>query len=571
MPPAPKKLDAYTWMATRLLIATKSRELVPLRPNHDQRRFIGWWMAQEAHKLPVRLLVLKYRQGGFSTITEGMMFTGVFSRPNSTALVAAHDDDSSENLFRMTKRFEQELPTREKKPTVYSSRREITWSPPHNSRFMVQTAGNMNLGRSLTLQYLHCSEVAFWANARQSLLSALQAVTDAPGSAVVLESTANGVGGEFYERWQNAVKNQQQNPGTLEGFLPLFFSWLSYDAYSRKLPTGYTMALDDDEQALRGMGATMEQLYWRRCQIRDNCGGDVTLFQQEYPSTPDEAFINSGRMVFPVSITKHHHKLIEQPKRARFSFDSTCPNGVRITFGDFSSDYWEIYRTADEYHDYTVGGDVAEGQLSDRDDPKSDADYSTGFVLDRVEMSQVASYRQRLDPDLFGEQLLLAAQYYNFAWATPEANSAGMAALMVFKRKNYRRLYRRHAQDDRIDDSESGLAGWKTLSTNRNQMIDDYLAACRQDPDDGWNNKLIVRSANLVQEEETFLIDKDGKRQHRPGCHDDELFAAFIAIQLHQRCPRNRKLVGAPFRPAPRGLRDSDGVDLELANLGTEN
>ena len=60
--------DSFTWMASRLRIATKAGELTSLIPNFDQMRVLSAWAAQEAAGLPVRLIILKYRQGGFSTI-----------------------------------------------------------------------------------------------------------------------------------------------------------------------------------------------------------------------------------------------------------------------------------------------------------------------------------------------------------------------------------------------------------------------------------------------------------------------------------------------------------------------
>lgn len=83
----------------------------------------------------------------------------------------------------------------------------------------------------MTIQYLHCSEVAFWGSARKTLVSALNAVPKRPGTAVLLESTANGAGGEFYDRWNEAVRIQHESPGRLDCYLPLFVGWHEHAEY----------------------------------------------------------------------------------------------------------------------------------------------------------------------------------------------------------------------------------------------------------------------------------------------------------------------------------------------------
>src|SRR5690606_22391893 len=124
-----------------------------------------------------------------------------------------HDTDGSDTLFLMSKRYYDNLPeevdlgngqTAQIKPTTrYSNRKEIAFAEL-DSRITVDTAGNTAAGRSTTPQWLHCSEVAFWPNARETMLSLMQAVAKGPGSMVVIESTANGVGGYFHTEWLRA-------------------------------------------------------------------------------------------------------------------------------------------------------------------------------------------------------------------------------------------------------------------------------------------------------------------------------------------------------------------------------
>src|SRR5690606_37607220 len=153
------------------------------------------------------------------------------------------------------------------------------------------------------------SEVAFFPDAKTTMLGLLQAVPDQPNTLVVLESTANGVGDWFHEMWQKAEKGENE-------FTPIFLPWFIQPEYTRPFRTeaereqfiqeveathvdanGETV-YTYEKQLMEKHDLTYEQLNWRRWTIANKCQGDEILFMQEYPSTPEEAFISSGRPVF---------------------------------------------------------------------------------------------------------------------------------------------------------------------------------------------------------------------------------------------------------------------------------
>jgi hypothetical protein len=338
-------------------------------------------------------------------------------------------------------------------------------------------------------------------------------------------------------------------------------------------------ALDEDERVLVNLGAKPDQLYWRRNCIANNCGGDVALFKQEYPSTAEEAFQATGRPAVPPIITQHHRSQVEKFRRGRFVEDTKVKSGVRLVFENPGENWneddswWKVYRTPEEDHDYTVAGDPSEGTLSDQSDERSEPDFSAGAVLDRVRMEGVAAYHGRPDVDLFGEQLWLAARYYNGAWVSPETNAAGVAATLFLKRKNYVRLYRRTGSDESLSVEESDLLGWKTTTANRNEMWDHWLEYCRPDPIGEWEAQIILHDLLTVMEEEQSIWTKAKRREHRPGGHDDSLFAHMIALELHLRCPRTRRSSYIrTVRPGrlPRYAGDMDPGIGELVNSDVE-
>ena len=544
-------------MASRLKITTKKGELVAFSPNDAQMVVYRAMEAQRERGLPVRLIILKARQRGISTGIEADFFTQVYHKPNRHAAVIAHLAKATQEIFEMSQRFEEHLPANERRPMRFVNRNELTFGSPHSSWFRVMTSGEgeqaKKTGRSMVIHYLHYSEVAFCGGAKQVLTAAMQCIPeDDPDTAVVLESTANGIGGEFWARWTEAVKYMKENPGDLTGFLPIFLSWLDQPEYRRAVPEGYVWGnLSDDEKALQALGADDEQLCWRRWKILGAFNGDTDLFKQEFPSTPSEAFVASGRPAMPSIIVGHHRSTCEPEctdyvkrgglgyRKCNLHWDRKFPRGVRPEYGDHILEpCWHIWRTPSDYTDYVVAGDIARGELSDPQDEKSVPDWSTGFAMDRTSLGQVAEYRGRPLPSDMGSELLKACYWYQKAWGTPEVNDAGRTALEKFRQAHYARTFRRRIEDARLDVRHVTHLGWETTSGNRKYLIDGWLEHCKPDELGSWEGTVVIRSDRLVDEEETFIYRPNGKREHREGCHDDILFAAMIALRLHLSCPR---------------------------------
>jgi hypothetical protein len=534
-----QETDELGWMSSRLKIVDKTPRLIPFVPNPHQERLYALMNLQRRAGFPVRIIILKARQLGISTGVEAYMFARAHLRDHHFAFVCAHNDDASTNLFRMNRRFYEHLPEGEKRKTLHSSRKEIEWAEPHGSRISVQTAGNEHLQRGSTLMDVHCSEVAMWPNPENTMTALLQCVPNSPDTTVIIECTANGIGNEFYRRWVAAVEAKRQNPTDLSGFYPLFIPWVEETSYAGDPPPDYHWGLlTGEESALETLGVTRRQLYWRRGKIKDDFNGSVERFHQEHPFTPDEAFLASGRPAIPHPIIRHHRSCITKPLRARLFWDDDEPNGVGIEYGEFPLHYWQVWQSAETRHDYCIGADVAEGKLSDPNNAQSEPDRSSAIVLDRGRKLYTALFLDRLPPDALAEELLKAAYFWNMAWLGPEANGPGLLTLRVIREENYANIYRREREDDALELAEVDKLGWLTTMKNRDPLIDSWIAACRSDQVNGFSGKLLHHSADMVAEEETFVYNERGKREHRPGGHDDILFAAFIAWEMNLALPR---------------------------------
>lgn len=267
-----------------LFIKTKSGALIPFVLNKAQRYIHERLEEQKARIGYVRALLLKGRQQGASTYIGGRFYHRTSLHRGINAFILTHEQDATDNLFRMVSRYHDNNAL--KPQTGAANAKELNF-PRLDSGYTVGTAGTKAVGRSKTILLLHGSEAAFWPHAATHFAGVVQAVPSEPGSEVILESTANGVGGEFHERWQQAEAG-------IGDYQAIFVPWFWQDEYRRDA-SGFTP--DEEEMAYgEAHGLDNEQLAWRRAKIAEL--KDPLLFKQEYPATAAEAFQTTGHDSF---------------------------------------------------------------------------------------------------------------------------------------------------------------------------------------------------------------------------------------------------------------------------------
>lgn len=276
--------DDFTHYALKCLrIRTKGATIAPLELNEAQSYLHGRLEDQKARTGRVRALVLKGRQQGISTYVGGRYYHRVTHGKGLRCFILTHEQDATNNLFGMVDRYHQHCPALVKPSTGAANAKELFFDRLE-SGYAVGTAGAKAVGRSQTVQLFHGSEVAFWPNAATHFAGVVQAIPDLPGTEIVLESTANGMGGEFHERWQQA----EQGIGDYEA---IFIPWFWQSEYRRDVSPGFV--LDDEEREYQAAyGLDLEQMAWRRNKVAEL--KDPLLFKQEYPATAAEAFQMSG-------------------------------------------------------------------------------------------------------------------------------------------------------------------------------------------------------------------------------------------------------------------------------------
>ncbi|WP_211260732.1 hypothetical protein [Pseudoxanthomonas dokdonensis] len=270
-----------------LKIRAKSGRVIDFEFNRAQQ-FIHERLEEQLAKTGrVRALILKGRQQGCSTYVGARYYHRTAMANGIRTFILTHEDAATQNLFEMVNRYHELCPVEHRPVTGAANAKELFFSAL-DSGYKVGTAGTKGVGRSSTIQLFHGSEVAFWPHAETHAAGVLQAVPDQPGTEVILESTANGIGNLFHQKWSDAERGEGD-------FIAIFVPWYWQEEYRKAADHGFTLTTEEQEYAtLYGLDA--EQMAWRRNKITEL--KDPVLFKQEYPATAAEAFQMSGHDSF---------------------------------------------------------------------------------------------------------------------------------------------------------------------------------------------------------------------------------------------------------------------------------
>ena len=525
--------DRLWYMEKFLKIRNKQSKLVPFCANYAQKKFNDVIDENAKNGRPHRYIILKARQLGMSTFTEGYIFHDTATRELVNSLIIAHEEKATTNLFNMSKLFYEELPMALKPMTKYANSKELIFENPTNnpaeklempglrSKITLATAGTSDTARSGTFHNVHVSELAFFPNPQNTMTALLQCVPDEPNTFVCLESTANGIGGYFYDMWNDAVAGKND-------FTPLFFPWFDDPNYStefedeevqrkfiREVDSMYAdengNMLHTEEWLLKEQfSLSYEQLYWRKKTIANKCGGDLDMFRQEYPATPDEAFISSGRPKFNLKAVKEYEIACCEPK----FIGELTGNAQNFKLIDSDKGALKIWVPPEKSKKYYVGVDVAEGLER--------GDYSVAIVLDE-DLNVCAKYRSHIDPDLFGEYVVRIGSLYNEAYIAVENNNHGLTTLKSILRQDYYNIFYTK-QYDKVNDTMTKKIGWSTTSKTKPYAIDKLAEYIRERFFGLWD-------IEIVQELYTYVIDEKGKTNAQEGKHDDCVMAFAIVLQ----------------------------------------
>jgi hypothetical protein len=473
-----------------LLIRDRSGNLSLLRPNAAQQQY--------ARTRSNRNIILKARQLGMTTYIAARFFLSTIFRPGTVTLQVAHSLESAQQIFRIVHRFVEHLHPDELRRVrlVRANVRELAFGGV-DSRYIVDTAGNENAGRGLTIHNLHASEVALWPGHPQETMAALLAAV-APSGAVDIESTPNGAGGYFHAEWLRAVAGG--------GYTQHFFPWWIEPAYQLPLTPGESLEpFSEEEQKLSARERlSPEQIKYRRYLKRTF----AALAPQEFAETDTDCFLVSGRPVFDVPAVDARLRQLASPLRV-------TQNGAEC-----------IWLEPQHGRSYVIGADIAEGG--------AEGDFSAAVVMDLETGLQCAELMARWPLSRFAQELARLGERYNGALIAVERNNHGHAVLYALQHQfNYSRLYH-HAESA----GGTGKLGWPMNARTKPQAIGALEQMLRDAP-------AAFASRRLLEQCRSFAYGDDCAMAALPGTHDDLVIAAAIALAVREQ-GGGLRLTGVP-------------------------
>ena len=447
-----------------LKIIDKQGNLVSFKPNTAQKKFY-----KQLEKNPW-LFTLKARQLGMSTAIAARLFWKVLFTPNFKCAVIAHTHPAVKNIFEIYRRFYHNLPKFLQFKYDASSTNELKFF--HGGSLKVSSASSSHF-RGSTFHAIHVSELCFYTNLKESIAAIFQTLTD--NAEIIIETTANGLN-EGYQLWMED-----------NGFDKFFIPWFKDKNYRNTVPlvnkTGWELDYQND------FGLNERQIAWVRKTIDTKCAGDINIFHQEYPASPELAFITTGTKFF-----RHNY-----------------PEALMV-----SDEGLIEYTPPREYRSYIMGIDTAGGS--------PDGDYSAAVVIDvtnNLAMEVVATYYAHKPISVFAEDTLGLANRYN-ALVVIESNNHGVAVIEKFQMANYAHLFRRVTYD-KAGDRYIEKLGFNTSAQTRPLMLSRLQEHI---------NKMSLAPVcqRLKYEINSFVYNQQGRPEAAAGQYDDLVFSAALAV-----------------------------------------
>jgi len=424
--------------------------------------------------------------------------------------------ESARNMRMMFERYNDNMPMGK---LNFRKSSEKMWKlpKPRDIGYLIDTADELDTGRSFTYHRMHLSEVAFYRKPEILMTGLLTAVDKNPNTMIIAESTANGMGGWWYDFVMN--KNEYQL---------LFFAWfedegniLVFESDKDKLELERTLS-NEEKGLIDKYNLSFEQLNWRRNTINNTFNGQEDDFRQEYPAFLEESFLTSGRPYFPVSKVREN-VLRTQEDKCKHGYLEWKDFGKTVEFNEDINGWWKIFKEPNREYNYryVTGSDSAEGKIVKESEKKPD--NSSCRVFDRLNNGEVAAFKSSVDTDVFANEIYKASLWYGSACDCVERNSSGQGVIANLKKHDNINLFRKQIIGQE-QDKETEELGFQTNESSRDMMLSELRT---------WIKKGLYKSddSDFWKECQTFVYNEKGKPTGAQGCWDDTILAAGLTIQ----------------------------------------
>ena len=483
-------MDFEDFIATYGDINDKSTgKIVKLKLNGAQRQVVDYLEECRLNKLPCRLLILKSRQLGISTVLlHYFTWYLIFHCKRETFLSLCHNKQLSKTFVNSM----VEIYTRYNKEAKPKPTGESILSDASGNQLIYSSAKNFNSTRGYNIALAHLSESAFWHSkssdwSEEVIRSVMGSVGNRPGTIVVLESTSDGKNNYFYKMWLDSVAG-------VISYKPLFLSWNLCEYYSKPLSESdvkWSDKLSRKEKKMHEAGITIEQLNWYRAKRKEF--QDEVSFLREYPSTADECFTSANNNIFTNKEISYYRKLSRKGK---------------TTSGDFL--LWHDCDSERKYR-YFVVVTIA-GRL---DESKFNVISSWRITSDNV-LTLCCEKRYVSDIDsLILDSIFIARHYCNamLIVETNNLNIEGFSSIDYYTRKLSKKYLRLYSRD--------GAIGYNNSIKRKMRGLLNFRQRIRE-------KTILDYNKMMVNEMKGFILDGDELKHSIDST--DELIASRLIL-----------------------------------------
>lgn len=574
--------DEGAWAEQFGKILYKDGRVELLDLNYLQEQVVEAIIWCRRNKYPCRIIILKPRQKGSSTITTACLYH-MLQRRQANGLIIGGEFSQTDNLWKITRRYADydKMAWGHKKARITNDEGYFG----NGSTLQKETAQDSEAGRSGTYHFILSTEVGRWKdtkarNSAEIMTGVLACMPDLPDTVAVLESTAQGPSGLFYDRWNDADDWEHvrtMKAGEWKGrWIRIFAPWYafedSHDNLSSVEAEDVKRSLTPTEKELMAdystLGAngkkytiTLGHIAWRRKILSSECDNDETKFDREFPTTPQHAFRASARTRFSrdgldwqrkkASAEKPQYGTIEMSERGHIA------GWMQSSVEDCIYHLWEKPR---EGYSYLISADLmtGESQVGGKDPDchavlvwrKGYFDRERGWIPPALAARIIPECRW--DIDVLAEWTWRLALFYGKCLIVSEIN-CDRGFIELLRAKGNVPLYQRQIFNH-VNQKRSKAFGWHTSSSTRMQIEETLARSIRSYGEDGGGVHL--NCLHLVSECETFCINDKGRAEALRGSHDDDVIAAGIGLCVIEQAIRYRNRLESI--PLPRDLVNAD-------------
>lgn len=528
----PDLIQDKLWrMANLYWIITKDGTKELFSMNRAQLHFFENYLSKPGFIFH-RHIILKSRQLGFTTFIDLYILDEILFNTNREAIIIAHKVGDATEIFDRKIDFAIRNMADDVKGAFFRLQRNsakkiqvvVDYGPDKGSTSSIQVSIS---GRSGTFFYVHISEFAKMCVMYPKTAAEVETGTFPAvpfDGFIFIESTAEGMAGRFYEMFHdNWVTRETITPmKSRVMFLPHFYNWQYDDMEMKKITENIPVSqmergeIDFEEYQKEHNLTDKEITYYYMKWIQlggKNSIDSVKKLRQEYPTTPEEAFLSTGQTYFPLA--KVFSMLQNSVKGTRGELMSDG-NG-NIQFHEVSNGSLEIFNKPQTGMRYIIGGDTAEGLAH--------GDSQVLYIINHKTEECDAIYRSQVPPDEFITEAYKVGKFYNWAIMGIESNKDGLWVNDGLDKLGYLNVYFRKVFDD-ITKTTTKHFGWKTTSATRPFALVALKAV--------FLRKASGFPAAILEEMTTFIRNAKGKPEALDGKNDDVIMAASIGYAILQ-------------------------------------